>query len=166
MPYQIGPHIFDQDGVYKPSLSTLGFSSLKRELVWTGSRDFNRNIHDFRMVGSMGDDPHLAMLLPREFGKPDDKGTVGIYDNQYNSSRVILDPVVDVDMPEINVMDPHRALALMYPTREQKHGSVRLTRCKYGNVDGWVSGIRHHHRKGTIPMDVGRCHLPGRKFYI
>jgi hypothetical protein len=55
------------------------------------------------MVDSMGDDPHLAMLLTKEYGIWDDKGTIIVYDNQYNPSPVVLDPVVDVDMHEINI---------------------------------------------------------------
>lgn len=90
------------------------------------------------MVDSMGDDPHLAMLLPRGVGKQDDKGTVIIYDNQYNSSRVILDPVVDVDMHEINIKDSHTALALAFRPENMNMASFGLPDL---NMQIWTGGF-------------------------
>lgn len=107
--------------------------------MWTGSRDFNnRNIYDFKMVDSMGNDPHLAMLLPREVGKVNATGTIITYDNQYNSSRVILDPVVDVDVHEINLKDPHRALALTVPPEIKNMGVFGMPE---KNLEMWAGGF-------------------------
>jgi hypothetical protein len=90
------------------------------------------------MVDSMGDDLHLAMLLTKEYGNWDDKGTVIVYDNQYNPSPIVLDPVVDVDMHEINIQDPHRALALAFREENLNMASFGLPDV---NMNIWTGGF-------------------------
>ncbi|OQE23141.1 hypothetical protein PENSTE_c009G04208 [Penicillium steckii] len=51
-PFQIGPHIYDQDG----------------RLVWTGSLMFdNHNVFDFRGISSFGNETHISLIQQYTF---------------------------------------------------------------------------------------------------
>ncbi|CAI7592363.1 unnamed protein product [Penicillium manginii] len=92
VPYQIGPHIFDQDGV----------------LVWSGSAEFeNLNVYDFRRINlpdATGElQPHLSWM---RWHTPDDMlspGLTAIYDNRYQSKKILTIPANEVDTHEFNV---------------------------------------------------------------
>ncbi|KAJ5792572.1 uncharacterized protein N7503_008550 [Penicillium pulvis] len=104
VPYQTGPHIFDQDGV----------------LVWAGSQESdNRPSQDFQMIdlatagvpGSEGQ-KYMAWILGYEPYNPVTNGSVMIYDNHYNEERNITFSSSEIDAHEFNVIE-HGTKALM-----------------------------------------------------
>ncbi|KAJ5297532.1 hypothetical protein N7508_007781 [Penicillium antarcticum] len=70
--YQIGPHIYDDEG----------------RLVWTGSQQFdNRNVFDFKVTNSLGPDPHLSMVLQHSWDGGEDSGFGIVLRNDYEQDR-------------------------------------------------------------------------------
>ncbi|KAE8152034.1 ASST-domain-containing protein [Aspergillus avenaceus] len=102
-PYQVGPYIYDADGV----------------LVWAGSPMFdNRNIFDFRAVHSIGNQPHLSLVW--QHGS-EDNGHGVILDNSYEIKKKIPMPSEfgAFDIHEFNILDDgETALALNYRTHD------------------------------------------------
>ncbi|KAJ5280650.1 hypothetical protein N7478_006022 [Penicillium angulare] len=100
-PYQIGPHIFDEDGT----------------LVWAGSAEFdNAPVYDFRAVdlpdadGSMK--PHLSWMrwhLPEEM---DTDGVSTIYDQHYQPTKSWSLPANDVDTHDLTIKYSRNALEI------------------------------------------------------
>ena len=66
------------------------------------------------MVDTIGDNPHLAMLLPPEVGEPEGRASVVIYDNHYRPVHVILSPAEELDTHEIYIKEPPKALAMIH----------------------------------------------------
>ncbi|KAJ6023729.1 hypothetical protein N7540_004526 [Penicillium herquei] len=101
IPYQIGPHIFDQDGV----------------LVWTGSVEFeNLNVLDFRRIdlpdASGRLQPHLSWMRwhkPYEMGS---EGLTAVYDNHYQAKHVSRVPANEIDVHEFNVKYPPNVIQI------------------------------------------------------
>ncbi|KAJ6119498.1 hypothetical protein N7523_003778 [Penicillium sp. IBT 18751x] len=97
VPYQMGPHIFDQDGV----------------LVWAGSAESdNRPSFDFRVIdianpANPGSKPQqgLAWMLFHEHWAPETNGSIIIFDNNYNHKRTISVPSREIDTHDFNVID-------------------------------------------------------------
>ncbi|KAJ5752976.1 hypothetical protein N7520_009893 [Penicillium odoratum] len=97
VPYQIGPHIFDQDGA----------------LVWAGSQECdNRPSFDFRVIdlariGVSGIEiqKHLAWIMSYEPYAPETNASVMIFDNHYNEVRNITIPSDEFDGHDFNVID-------------------------------------------------------------
>lgn len=86
-----------------------------KELVWAGSRHTeNRNIYDFRMVDMIDDKPYLAMLVRGENQTPESNNTALIYDNRYEPVHIISSSAPELDLHEINVQEPPKALSLVY----------------------------------------------------
>ncbi|KAJ5168358.1 uncharacterized protein N7482_003952 [Penicillium canariense] len=103
--YQVGPHIYDQDG----------------HLVWTGSPMFdNRNVFDFKVINSFGNEPHISLIL--QYANDDSERGFGmILDKNYEVSRKIpLRPDLGAfDIHEFNVLkDGKTAVATVYLTEE------------------------------------------------
>ena len=101
-PYQIGPYIYDSDGI----------------LVWAGSHMFdNRNIFDFRAVHSMNGGPHLSLVWQHAWDTSD-LGYGVILKNNYEIDKKITYEGRDLgafDIHEFNVLaDGKTALSLAY----------------------------------------------------
>ncbi|KAB8233076.1 uncharacterized protein BDW43DRAFT_300541 [Aspergillus alliaceus] len=104
-PYQIGPYIYDGDGM----------------LIWAGSPMFdNRNVFDFKAVHSIGNKPHLSLVWQFAYDKSDNGHGV-ILDNGYNIRKKIPMPneYGAFDIHEFNVLDDGRtAMAINYREHE------------------------------------------------
>ncbi|KOC14976.1 hypothetical protein AFLA70_214g001920 [Aspergillus flavus AF70] len=104
-PYQIGPYIYDGDGM----------------LIWAGSPMFdNRNIFDFKAVHSIGDKPHLSLVWQIAYDHSDN-GYGVILDNAYDIKKKI--PMPDeygaFDIHEFNILDDGKtAMAITYREHE------------------------------------------------
>ncbi|KAJ5683365.1 hypothetical protein N7462_006530 [Penicillium macrosclerotiorum] len=92
VPYQIGPHIFDQDGV----------------LIWSGSVEFkNLNVYDFRRIdlpdatGKL--QPHLSWMRWHMPYDMQSDGMTAVYDNNYQPKKILTVPAHEVDTHEFNV---------------------------------------------------------------
>ncbi|KAJ5926016.1 hypothetical protein N7454_007526 [Penicillium verhagenii] len=125
VPYQIGPHIFDEDGVrvysYLPSIvlhtSTDHYDQV---LVWAGSAESeNRPSFDFKPIDlSIPGIPeserqqYLAWMYFHEPYAPESNGSVIIHDNHYNQEREISLAWNQIDTHDFHVID-HGSKALM-----------------------------------------------------
>ncbi|KAJ5147868.1 hypothetical protein N7526_001220 [Penicillium atrosanguineum] len=116
VPYQMGPHIFDQDGVrvYSRASSIVSHTDYSIQvLVWAGSAESdNRPSFDFRVIdlatpGSPGSEPQqaLAWMLFHEHFAPETNGSVIIFDSNYNHERTISIPSGEIDTHDFNVID-------------------------------------------------------------
>ncbi|KAJ6013938.1 hypothetical protein N7540_008529 [Penicillium herquei] len=104
--YQVGPYIYDNDGV----------------LVWAGPALFdNRNTFDFRANLNMDGEPRLSFIVAWDIENGADRGNGVILDNHYQVEREVL-PLVDVhdfNMHEFNIMDGGKTvLACVYRPTE------------------------------------------------
>ncbi|PKY05907.1 arylsulfotransferase [Aspergillus campestris IBT 28561] len=108
--YQIGPYIYDADGV----------------LIWAGSSMFdNHNVFDFRAVHNMGKEPHLSLIAQRSHRDEKDdvkvKGSGVVLDQHYQPKEkiVALDELHEFNVHEFNVVDGgEKALACAYRTQK------------------------------------------------
>ncbi|CAI7598779.1 unnamed protein product [Penicillium crustosum] len=104
--YQIGPHIYDSEG----------------RLIWTGSQQFdNRNVFDFKVVNSLGPDPHLSMILQNSWDSKIDTGYGLILTNDYQVQRKLpLRRDLGIfDIHEFNIQDDGKtALVTVYLSHE------------------------------------------------
>ncbi|KAJ5972270.1 uncharacterized protein N7479_002188 [Penicillium vulpinum] len=104
--YQIGPHIYDGEG----------------RLIWTGSQQFdNRNVFDFKVVNSLGPDPHLSMVLQHSWDSKVDTGYGLVLTNDYKVQRKLpLRADLGVfDIHEFNILeDGKTALVTLYLSHE------------------------------------------------
>ncbi|OGM43126.1 hypothetical protein ABOM_008228 [Aspergillus bombycis] len=104
-PYQIGPYIYDGDGM----------------LIWAGSPMFdNRNIFDFKVVHSIGDKPHLSLVWQIAYDHSDN-GYGVVLDNAYDIKKKV--PMPDeygaFDIHEFNILDDGKtAMAITYREHE------------------------------------------------
>ncbi|KAJ5388295.1 hypothetical protein N7509_010836 [Penicillium cosmopolitanum] len=104
-PFQVGPHIYDQDG----------------RLVWTGSIMFdNHNVFDFRGINSFGNETHISMI--QQFPFNDDHRGYGLVMNPNFEiiRKVALRGDLGLfDIHEFNVLDTGKsALVTTYTTQE------------------------------------------------
>ncbi|KAJ5679325.1 hypothetical protein N7462_007569 [Penicillium macrosclerotiorum] len=89
--FQIGPHIYDQDG----------------HLVWSGSSMFdNRNVFDFKVINSIGDEPHISLILQYNHDGTE-RGFGMILDKNYEVFRKVplREDLGYFDIHEFNVLD-------------------------------------------------------------
>ncbi|KAI1832607.1 hypothetical protein DTO006G1_1695 [Penicillium roqueforti] len=104
--YQIGPHIYDGEG----------------RLIWTGSQQFeNRNVFDFKVVNSLGPDPHLSMVLQNSWDPAIDTGYGVILTNDYQVQRKLplRKDLGSFDIHEFNILDDGKtALVTVYLSHE------------------------------------------------
>ncbi|KAJ6089819.1 hypothetical protein N7467_005035 [Penicillium canescens] len=104
--YQIGPHIYDDEG----------------RLVWTGSQQFdNRNVFDFKVTNSLGSDPHLSMVLQHSWDGGEDSGFGIVLRNDYEHDRKLpLRRDLGIfDIHEFNIRpDGKSALVSIYLSHE------------------------------------------------
>lgn len=101
MPDQVGPCIYDENGV----------------LVWAGAAMFdNRNTFDFRAVHSISDGPHLSFVVGLEFDGSDD-GFGVVLNNKFEVAHQIpMRPDLGAfDIHEFNILDDGKtALSINY----------------------------------------------------
>ncbi|KAJ5997715.1 hypothetical protein N7499_005888 [Penicillium canescens] len=99
--YQVGPYIYDDNGV----------------LIWAGSPLYdNHNTFDFKPVHNIDDDPHLSFIVGWEFDNSK-KGHGAIVNNKYEVEKEVqvVNELHDFNMHEFNIMDGGKtALACTY----------------------------------------------------
>ncbi|KAJ5756250.1 hypothetical protein N7533_005793 [Penicillium manginii] len=110
-PFQIGPHIYDQEG----------------RLVWTGSIMFdNHNVFDFRGINSFGNETHISLIQQFPF------------DDEHRGYGLVMNPNFEIirkvalrsdlglfDIHEFNVLDTGKtAVVTTYTTQEISLGGV------------------------------------------
>ncbi|GAB1197068.1 hypothetical protein APSETT444_006350 [Aspergillus pseudonomiae] len=104
-PYQIGPYIYDADGM----------------LIWAGSPMFdNRNVFDFKVVNSIGDKPHLSLVWQIAYDHSDN-GYGVVLDNAYDIQKKVPMPEEygAFDIHEFNILDDGKtAMAITYREHE------------------------------------------------
>ncbi|EPS33477.1 hypothetical protein PDE_08439 [Penicillium oxalicum 114-2] len=104
-PYQVGPHIYDQDG----------------HLIWTGSPMFeNRNIFDFKVVNSIGKEPHISLILQYSHDRSE-PGYGIILDQKYEifQKTPLRQDLGVFDIHEFNVLkNGNSALVTVYLSEE------------------------------------------------
>ncbi|OOF93687.1 hypothetical protein ASPCADRAFT_209047 [Aspergillus carbonarius ITEM 5010] len=122
-PCQVGPYIYDADGV----------------LIWAGSCMFdNRNIFDFKAANDIDDHYHLSFIL--QHGYQDngrDKGYGYILDQHYNveNAVAVTNDLMTFNMHEFNVLPGGKtALACAYRNEYVNLGDL-------GRPDeyGWIT---------------------------
>ncbi|OQE18621.1 hypothetical protein PENSTE_c017G02158 [Penicillium steckii] len=101
IPYQVGPHIFDQNG----------------ELVWSGSVEFNNlNVYDFRKIdlpdGTGQLKPHLAWMRWHKPYAMETDGGAAVYNNHYEPRKMISVPANEIDTHDFNVRYPPNVLQI------------------------------------------------------
>ncbi|KAJ5190719.1 uncharacterized protein N7498_009704 [Penicillium cinerascens] len=103
--YQIGPHIYDEDGI----------------LIWTGSMQFdNRNVFDFKAINSFDNKTYLSMILQYSYDGGE-RGYGMILNEKYETYRKLpLRTDLGVfDIHEFNVRkDGKSALVTVYLSEE------------------------------------------------
>ncbi|KAJ5225624.1 hypothetical protein N7468_006849 [Penicillium chermesinum] len=106
--YQIGPHIYDQEG----------------RLVWTGTSFFdNRNTFDFKVVQSLGEEPHLSLIrqYSHDAEEDGDRGYGVILNNHYEITHMLplREDLGWFDIHEFNVLkNGETALVTNYLSQE------------------------------------------------
>ncbi|CEO60254.1 hypothetical protein PMG11_04889 [Penicillium brasilianum] len=104
--YQVGPHIYDQDG----------------HLIWTGSPMFdNRNVFDFKVIHSIGNEPHISLILQFADDDASERGYGMILDKSYEVfKKVPLRQDLGLfDIHEFNVLkNGQSALTTVYLNEE------------------------------------------------
>ncbi|KAJ5628251.1 hypothetical protein N7490_010479 [Penicillium lividum] len=119
--YQVGPYIYDNDGV----------------LVWAGPSLYdNRNAFDFRANRNMDGEPHLSFIVAWDNENGADRGHGVIVDKHYQVEREVrpLKDVHDFNMHEFNILDGGKTvLACVYRQLE-----VDLTDFGRPNEKSWV----------------------------
>ncbi|KAJ5380364.1 uncharacterized protein N7496_002792 [Penicillium cataractarum] len=103
--YQVGPHIYDQDG----------------HLIWTGSPMFdNHNVFDFKVIHSIGNEPHISLISQYSYDSSS-RGYGMILDKNYEVfKKVPLRQDLGLfDIHEFNVLkDGKSALTTVYLREE------------------------------------------------
>jgi hypothetical protein len=91
-------------------------------LIWAGSRMFeNRNIFDFKVVNSLGDQPFLSLVNQHSFDPGEDGGHGVILNNQYDiHASIPMRPDLGAfDIHEFNILDDGQsALATFYKAHD------------------------------------------------
>ncbi|PYI29137.1 hypothetical protein BP00DRAFT_427835 [Aspergillus indologenus CBS 114.80] len=121
-PCQVGPYIYDADGV----------------LIWAGSCMFdNRNIFDFKAVNNIDNESHLSFILQHGYNSgASDKGYGYILDQHYEPENVVAvtNDLGTFNMHEFNVLDGGKtALACAY-----RNEYVDLGDLGRPNEYGWI----------------------------
>ncbi|RDW93257.1 uncharacterized protein DSM5745_00579 [Aspergillus mulundensis] len=103
IPYQVGPYIYDGDGV----------------LIWAGSPMFdNRNAFDFKAANNIDGESHLSFILQHQYHDDGtDKGYGYILDQHYEQEYKVgvVNDLSAFNMHEFNVLDGGKtALACLY----------------------------------------------------
>ncbi|KAL4781181.1 ASST-domain-containing protein [Aspergillus varians] len=103
VPYQVGPYIYDSDGI----------------LVWAGSPMFdNRNAFDFKAANNIDGESHLSFILQHQFGDDGtDKGFAYVLDQHYDQKYKVgvVNDLSAFNMHEFNILDGGKsALACLY----------------------------------------------------
>ncbi|KAJ5201441.1 uncharacterized protein N7498_006104 [Penicillium cinerascens] len=102
--YQIGPYIYDEDGM----------------LIWAGSPMWdNQNVFDFRAINKIDDQPHLSMIVGSEVdGSSKGKGVIVDTHYEIEQQVEVLDDLHDFNIYEFNVLPGGKsALACTYRSR-------------------------------------------------
>ncbi|PWY67252.1 hypothetical protein BO94DRAFT_540470 [Aspergillus sclerotioniger CBS 115572] len=102
--YQVGPYIYDQDGV----------------LIWAGSPMFdNRNVFDFKAVHNIDDKPHLSLIAQRSFdGDIQGSGVILSQHYEVESQVFKLPNTWEFNVHEFKILDGGRsALACVYQSK-------------------------------------------------
>ncbi|BCR94111.1 uncharacterized protein AKAW2_11157A [Aspergillus luchuensis] len=102
--YQVGPYIYDQDGV----------------LIWAGSPMFdNRNTFDFKAVHNIDDKPHLSLIAQRTFDETvPGSGLILSQHYEVESEVFKLNDTWEFNVHEFKVMDGGKtALACVYQSK-------------------------------------------------
>ncbi|KAI9042241.1 uncharacterized protein KD926_005741 [Aspergillus affinis] len=111
-PCQVGPYIYDADGV----------------LVWAGSCMFeNRGVFDFKAVPNIDDQPHLSFILQHGYQDAEDKGLGYVLDQHYEPEKAV--PVTNdlsaFNMHDFNILDGGKtALACAYKSEWMNLGEL------------------------------------------
>ncbi|KAJ5089606.1 hypothetical protein N7532_008290 [Penicillium argentinense] len=104
-PFQVGPHIYDQEG----------------RLVWTGSLMFdNRNVFDFKAINSIGNETHISLIQQYTFDGSH-KGYGLVLDPSFQTVRKVplREDLGSFDIHEFNVLDNGKtAVVTVYLTDE------------------------------------------------
>ncbi|KAL1854700.1 hypothetical protein Plec18170_004791 [Paecilomyces lecythidis] len=102
MPCQVGPHIYDGNGI----------------LIWSGACTFeNRNVFDFRPVTNIDDEVHMSFILQHAYHDDSVKGSGMIYDQRYEHENIVgvTNDLSAFNMHEFKVLDGGKtALACTY----------------------------------------------------
>ncbi|KAL4811538.1 ASST-domain-containing protein [Aspergillus unguis] len=103
IPYQVGPTIYDGDGM----------------LVWAGSPMFdNRNAFDFKAANNIDGEPHVSFILQHQYADDGtDKGYGYVLDQHYAQSHKVgvVNDLSAFNMHEFNILDGGKsALACSY----------------------------------------------------
>ncbi|KAJ5086214.1 hypothetical protein N7532_010985 [Penicillium argentinense] len=103
--FQIGPHIYDQEG----------------RLVWTGSPMFdNRNVFDFKAINSIGNETYISLIQQYTFDGSH-KGYGLVLDSSFQTVRKVplREDLGSFDIHEFNVLDNGRtAVVTVYLTED------------------------------------------------
>ncbi|PYI02540.1 hypothetical protein BO78DRAFT_217191 [Aspergillus sclerotiicarbonarius CBS 121057] len=102
--YQVGPYIYDQDGI----------------LIWAGSPMFdNRNVFDFKAVHNIDDKPHLSLIAQRSFdGAVQGSGVILSQHYEVESQTFKLPNTWEFNVHEFKILDGGKsALACVYQSQ-------------------------------------------------
>lgn len=129
-PYQIGPHIFDGDGVSDLRQSSQEMlKNVYQELVWSGAPLVSNSVtHDFK-VSIVNGSAHLSYSLsPRSYRGRQSKGAGILLDSSYQVKQRISNSVGDglMDLHEFNVINggrsalmvTHRDISITFPSAD------------------------------------------------
>ncbi|KAL2866762.1 uncharacterized protein BJX67DRAFT_127167 [Aspergillus lucknowensis] len=102
-PCQVGPHIYDADGM----------------LIWAGSCMFdNRNVFDFKAANNIDNETHLSFIVQHAYHDDgSDKGYGYVLDQHYDKQfkTPVTNKLTEFNMHEYNVLDGGKtALACLY----------------------------------------------------
>ncbi|KAL4919371.1 ASST-domain-containing protein [Aspergillus aurantiobrunneus] len=103
IPYQVGPYIYDGDGI----------------LIWAGSPMFdNRNAFDFKATNVIDGEPHVSFILQHQFEDDGtDKGYGYVLDQHYEQKYKVgvVNDLSAFNMHEFDIIDGGKsALACLY----------------------------------------------------
>ncbi|KAJ5605405.1 hypothetical protein N7510_008186 [Penicillium lagena] len=88
-PFQVGPYIYDEDGV----------------LIWVGSRLFNNaNVYDFKAVHHIDDNPYLSFIVHENDGHSKGRGIVMNHSYEVESEVQALEDLAQFDLHEFNIL--------------------------------------------------------------
>jgi len=122
-PYQVGPHIYDGNGVsqlyMRTSLMRLSDFFFQKDLVWSGAViDHNRNAHDFKPY-TVGNETVLSYISGTAADKSLDNagGLFVMMDASYTKTADITSlphPKADINTHEFNVLDNGRSALVLF----------------------------------------------------
>ncbi|KAJ5952436.1 uncharacterized protein N7479_010849 [Penicillium vulpinum] len=119
--YQVGPYIYDDNGV----------------LIWAGSLLYdNHNVFDFKPVHNIDESSHLSFIVGWEYDDSK-KGHGAIVNNHYEVEKEVQAPsnIHDFNMHEFNIMDGGKtALACTYRAQ-----SISLADFERPTEESWVT---------------------------